>query len=111
MRPIDADVLLDAIDKMIGIVNQNMQSDELKELTLTPLRHIKELVTELPTIEVEKTGKWISHSECTWECSNCGKTIYDEDPIYSREKDIYDYHPYCQWCGAKMTEIKNKGRT
>lgn len=56
-------------------------------------------VEELPPIQLKtKVGKWIRQQSYsgythTYECSECGRTIYAED-------DLTD-HPYCH-CGAKM---------
>ena len=61
---------------------------------------VQKMLDELPPIQPKvKAGKWIrqqSHLDYThtYECSECGRTIYAEDD------DLTDF-PYCH-CGAKM---------
>ena len=50
-----------------------------------------------------KVGKWIRQKSCSgythsYECSECGRTIYAEDD------DLTDF-PYCH-CGAEMQEVE-----
>lgn len=51
-------------------------------------------IEHAPTIEPERTGKWIRISPAKiYECSICGKNVMTAD--------IDEYH-FCHGCGARM---------
>lgn len=95
MRLIDADALINRIDKIIETNHLDSQM-----VWFTP-SGAKLLVDEQPTIEPErKKGKWIRHPEVKnvyggvyIECSECG------------EKYVVQYvedEKFCRNCGADM---------
>ena len=84
MRMIDADDFIERVDKAAQIM----------DISSIPIPYIRQCVVEMPTIDIEKHGKWIEteykpHVYC--KCSLCGH----------REK-INDKSNYRPNCGAKM---------
>ena len=64
-------------------------------------RNARKELSALPSVAIpNKVGHWIRQKSPygysnTYECSECGRTIYADD-----QEDLEDY-PYCH-CGAKM---------
>lgn len=59
---------------------------------------ILEIIESMPTIEPERTGKWIREPNCWYRCSECGNH-------YPSIRDCMDYG-FCPNCGCRMTEEK-----
>ena len=85
MRSIDADVLINVIERESNVYGAYGYMDT---------KSIIDVIEDAPTIEpVRKKGKWIYVTDGYheyYECANCGKHSADPDP-------------YCSRCGRAMT--------
>ena len=73
---------------------------------------VLEKIGELPTIEPQRTGKWMVDPDGRLHCSRClenptnrviidGRLVYDMTPIVGKMK-------FCPNCGADMRGEKNE---
>lgn len=99
MRPIDADYLIERLNKL----------DTMKGIGLEPvmaMRDVKALISVMPTIDTEKHAYWIGGElgECSaCHCEGCASDIWNH----------VKSDGYCPNCGAKMDleaqDAKEKG--
>jgi hypothetical protein len=86
MRLIDADTLKQHIDKLPALPDGNFAGNHSA---------LKALINIQPTIEPQRTGRWIDHAEEGYvECPFCHSATNCDD-------NISDLH-FCFSCGAKM---------
>ena len=50
-------------------------------------------MSELPSAQPERTGRWIQNDNGTWSCNRCSSWIPDEQHYYAN---------WCLFCGARM---------
>ena len=97
MRAIDSEVLIAQILNEMRRFNY----DEKKILTLSS---VMDMVDNLPTIDVQKKGYWISAAEFE-ECSVChGTHLKEFQTVYGKARRIKS--DFCPSCGADMREEK-----
>ena len=95
MRLIDADALVEDIDKKIDEEIRVPLGDNHKFFFCAGMRYVVRLVKRLPTVDPVKHGHWIKRNTVgTATCSICGGIIYNS---YDSEAN-----KYCPNCGAKM---------
>ena len=90
-RLIDADALIEDIDKEIDIEKKVF----LSSVYCAGMRNVIRLVKRLPTVEPLKHGHWIFKGNGNADCSCCGyrsSRVYDDD----------NADRYCRHCGARM---------
>ena len=86
MRLIDADTLKQHIDKLPALPDGNFAGNHSA---------LKALINIQPTIEPQRTGRWIDHVEDGYvECPFCHSATNCDD-------NISDLH-FCFSCGARM---------
>lgn len=81
-RLIDADALMEILDKMPAMGFKNIDN---QTYTLVLLAQIFNIIKQQPTIEERKNGEWILKStngeEFYW-CSECGRVTFDDPTNY-----------------------------
>lgn len=89
-------VALDEIDKN----RQTLLSLGMNEEEYILFHYGRRVIEELPIIDTDKHGKWISAAHKKNRiCSICG----GDEPYKFADEDV-DVFDYCPYCGAKMDE-------
>ena len=106
MRLIDADALVEDIDKKIDEEIRAPLGDNHKFFFCAGMRYVVRLVKRLPTVDPVKHGHWIHVDELPsgdyFKCSECNNHIFLKFGWkVSFESPADEYH-YCSLCGAKM---------
>lgn len=96
MRMIDADALMEVLEKIPAVGFKNIDN---QTYVLVLLAQIYNIIKQQPTIEERKTGKWITvddaYNRISGKCSACGweAHLYEDDVVGMG---------YCPNCGADM---------
>ena len=98
MRPIDADMAIDTIQKDRETSWKELENDdaEYRNGCDDGYAYSMQIISELPSVE-RKKGKWIKMSDADgiyWACSECGEDIPRTESI--------DKINFCPFCGADM---------
>ena len=97
MRAIDSEALT------AKILNE-MRRFNYDEKKILILASVLDMVDEIPTIDVQKKGYWISAAEFE-ECSVChGTHLKEFETVYGKAQWIKS--SFCPNCGADMREVK-----
>lgn len=100
MRPIDADMAIDAIQKDREISWKDLENDdaEYRNGCDDGYAYSMQIISELPSIQ-RKKGKWIVDDVATEHCSICKHSFYIS-ALFAVGGN--DEPPCCPNCGAKM---------
>ena len=97
MRLIDADALVEDIDKKIDEEIRAPLGDNHKFFFCAGMRYVVRLVKRLPTVDPVKHGHWEESKcldDCFWVCSGC--------KFPSQAVAAPKLYKYCPNCGAIM---------
>ena len=97
MRLIDADALVEDIDKKIDEEIRAPLGDNHKFFFCAGMRYVVRLVKRLPTVDPVKHGHWEESKcldDCFWVCSCC--------KFPSQAVAAPKLYKYCPNCGARM---------
>lgn len=86
----------DALDRTCNLVCKYSKKQRYSMCGACPLGSAFDALTEVPTIDPVKHGRWVSDG-FTWRCSECGKTYWGR---------LAQPWNYCPNCGAKVEEKK-----
>ena len=101
MRSVDADAILEKIDKEREYLIARGQIGAEHIL----VKYCRDFIEDAQTIPLRLEGEWIDKQywfgHCSAECSNCGERVDGkaEDTGFGYE---YSFHNYCPNCGVKM---------
>lgn len=95
MRLIDADALVDDVEKKINDELNGFSCNDYNYFYCAGMRNVIRLVKRLPTVDPVKHGRWIFVGDMVSyiKCSECG-----DDICWVNSKRP----KYCPNCGAKM---------
>lgn len=106
MRLIDADALIKFIENRYDITWEDDYEGGIKDACTD----ILEEINKMPTIEPQRTGKWIKARyvltsdplQYVWNCSECGKSVNGYSAVVLTD--------YCPQCGSYNGGDKNDQR-
>jgi hypothetical protein len=94
-RCIDADALEELFREVIGGIAKKPEMNGNLEHMVRASAMVIEMIQDAPTIEPQRTGRWIDHAEEGYvECPFCHSATNCDD-------NISELH-FCFSCGAKM---------
>ena len=96
-RLIDADALIEDIDKEIDIEKNVF----LSSVHCAGMRNVIRLVKRMPTIDAVKHGHWTNaHWRNSTHCMDC--SVCGGEAQHREFRGVKKYYSICPHCGAKM---------